>query len=94
MCGIHDVTSGVPQKACWGEFSIVIYGNMAYVQMAAAFAYMGIPSCLDTNLEFQHRPFQQWQSELRATFFDTAVELLDERVLRAPNGLWWLVSVY
>ena len=29
------VMSGVPQMACWGEFSIVICGNMAYVQMAA-----------------------------------------------------------
>ena len=34
--------------------------NIAYVQTAAAFAYRGIPSCLDTNLEFQHQPFQQW----------------------------------
>ena len=34
-CNIRDVTSGVPQKACWDEFSIVIYGNMACVQTAA-----------------------------------------------------------
>ena len=32
--------------------------------------------------------------ELRATFFNTAVVLLDERVLCAPNGLWWLLNVY
>ena len=60
MYGIHDVTSGVPRKACWGEFSIAIYGNIAYVQMAAAFVYRRILSCLDTDLEFQHQPFQQW----------------------------------
>ena len=51
--------SGVPWKACWGEFSIAIYGNVAYFQMAAAFVYRRIPSCLDTDLEFPHRPFQQ-----------------------------------
>ena len=56
-CNIRDVTSGVPQKACWGEFSIVIYGNMAYVQTAAASRTGEIPSYLDTVLEFQHWPF-------------------------------------
>ena len=25
-CNIRDVRSGVPQKACWDEFTIVIYG--------------------------------------------------------------------
>ena len=60
MYGIHDVTSGVPRKAFWGEFSIAIYGNVAYVQTAAAFAYRRIPSCLDADLEFQHWPVQQW----------------------------------
>ena len=25
-CSIHDVTPGVPRKACWGEFSIVCMG--------------------------------------------------------------------
>ena len=25
--------------ACWGKFSIVIYGDMAYAQTAAAFTY-------------------------------------------------------
>ena len=58
MYGIHDVTSGVPRKACWGEFSIAIYGNIAYVQMAAAFVYRILS--LDADLEFQHQPFQQW----------------------------------
>ena len=39
MYGIHDITSGVPQKTSWGKFSITIYGNIAYVQTAAAFVY-------------------------------------------------------
>ena len=56
-CNIRDVTSGVPQKACWGEFSIVIYGNMAYVQTDAASHTGEIPSYLDTDPEFQHWPF-------------------------------------
>ena len=43
---------GVPQNVCWDEFSIVIYGNIAYVQMAAVFMYKRTPSCLDTDLEF------------------------------------------
>ena len=55
--GIRDVTSGVPRKACWGEFSIGIYGNTAYVQTAAVFVYRRIPSCLDADLEIQHWPF-------------------------------------
>ena len=55
MYGIHDVTSGVPRKASWGEFSTAIYGNVAYVQTAAAFTYRGNPSCLHSDLEFQHR---------------------------------------
>ena len=49
--------------ASWGEFFIVIYGNMAYVQKAAASRTREIremPSCLDTDPEFQHRPFQRW----------------------------------
>ena len=46
MYGILDVMSGVSQKACLGEFFIVIYGNIAYIQTAAAFAYRRIPSCL------------------------------------------------
>ena len=57
---IRDVTSGVPQMTCWGEFYIVTYcGNMAYVQTAAASRGREIPSCLGTNPEFQHRPFQK-----------------------------------
>ena len=56
---IRDVTSGVPRMACWGEFSIVNIGNMAHVQTAAASRTGEIPSWLDTDLEFQHRPFQQ-----------------------------------
>ena len=47
MYRIHDVTSGVPRKACWGKFSIAIYGNIAYIQMAAASPYRRIPNCLD-----------------------------------------------
>ena len=54
MYGIRNVTFGVPQKACWGKFSIATYGNIAYVQMAAVLAYRKIPSCLDADLEFQH----------------------------------------
>ena len=53
-CNIRDVTSGVPQMACLGNLSIVIYGNMAYVQRAAASHAGEIPSCLDTNPELQH----------------------------------------
>ena len=69
---IRDVMSGVSQMAYWGEFSIVIYGNVANVQTAAAASHAGkIPSCLDTDPEFQHRPFQQWQIELRPTLLDT-----------------------
>ena len=56
-CNIHDVTSGVSQKLCWGIFSIIIYGNMAYIQTAAASRTGEIPSCLDTNPECQHWPF-------------------------------------
>ena len=59
-CSICDVTSGVPRKACCGKFSIAIYGNMAYVQTAAASCTGKIPSCLDTDPDFQHQPFQQW----------------------------------
>ena len=59
MYGIHDVTPEVPQKACWGEFSTAIYGNVAYIQMAAAFEYRG---CLYSNLEFQ--PFQQLERSI------------------------------
>ena len=77
--------SGVPRKACWGEVSIAMYGNITYIQIAAAFAYWTIPSYLDVDLEFQHWPFQQWYFELRATVFDTAVVLLDERVCMHPT---------
>ena len=56
-CGICDVTSGVPWKACWGKFSIAIYGNVLYIQTAAAFPYRGILSYLDADPEFQHQPF-------------------------------------
>ena len=37
----------------------MVYGSMAYVQTAAALCTGEIPSCLDTDLEFQHWPFQQ-----------------------------------
>ena len=50
-CNIRDVMSGVPQMACWGEVSIVVYGNMACVQTAAASHTGEIPSCLDTDPE-------------------------------------------
>ena len=59
-CNIRDVTSGGPQMACWGEFSIVIYRNMAYIQTAAASCGGEIPSCLGIDPEFHHQPFQQW----------------------------------
>ena len=52
MCGIRDVTFGVPRKACRGKISIAIYKNVAYVQTVAAFAYKGTTNCLDANLEF------------------------------------------
>ena len=55
--GMRLITSRVPRKACWGEFSITIYGNIAYVQMAAAFAYRRIPSCLDADVEMVRRQF-------------------------------------
>ena len=63
-CTIHDVTPGVPILYC-------LYGNMDYVHTAAASRTGEIPSCLDTNPEFQHQPFQQWQIELRPTLIDT-----------------------
>ena len=53
MYGIRDITSRVLRNAYWDEFSIAIYGNIAYGQMAAAFAYRRIPSCLDADLEFR-----------------------------------------
>ena len=59
-CNIRDITSGVPQMASWGEFSIVIFGNMAFVQMAAASRTGEILSCLDTDPEFLHQAFKQW----------------------------------
>ena len=53
-CNICDVIFGVSQMAYWGEFYIVIYGSMAYVQTAAASCTGEIPSCLGTDPEFQH----------------------------------------
>ena len=50
---------------------LLLYGNIAYVQTAAASCIGGIPSCLDGNLEIQHPPFQQWQFELHVTLFDS-----------------------
>ena len=70
-CNICDVMSGVPQMACWGEFYIVIYGNMAHIQTAAALCTGEIPSCLNTDPEFQHQPFQQWYIKLHPTLLDT-----------------------
>ena len=49
----RDVTSGVPRKACWGEFSIAMCGNVAYVQTAAAFAYRGIPNSVVADRSVQ-----------------------------------------
>lgn len=73
----YVVTSGVPHKVCWGEFSTAIYRNVAYIQTAATFMCRGKLSCLHTNLDaFQHQHFQQHKFELCATFFDTALELL------------------
>ena len=68
-CNIRDVTSGVPQMACWGELSIVIYGIVAYIQMAAASHTGEIPSYLDTDPEFQHWPFKSGSSN--SDLFDT-----------------------
>ena len=59
MYGIRDVTSGVPQKACWAEFSIIYMGTWPTFECAASCAEE-IPSCLGTDPKFQHRPFQQW----------------------------------
>ena len=44
---------------------------MVYVPTAATLCTGEILSCLDTDAEFQHWPFQQWQFELRPTLFDT-----------------------
>ena len=71
-CNIRDVMSGVPQKACWGEFSIDIYENMAYVQMAAALRTGEIPSCLHTDPEFQHWPFNIGSLKVPPDLLDTA----------------------
>ena len=75
-CNIRDVTSGVPKMACWGEFSIIIYRNMAYVQMAAASHTGEILSCLDTDPEFQHQPFQRWLTNEGLLSASRAVELV------------------
>ena len=40
------------------------------LQTAATSSTREIPSCLDTDPEFQHPPFQQCQFELRVTFLD------------------------
>ena len=47
-------------KACWGEFSIVIYRNMAYMYVQMAAALCTISSCFSTDPDFQHWSFQQW----------------------------------
>ena len=36
----------------------LLYGNMAYIQTDAALCTGEISSCLDTDPEFQHWPFQ------------------------------------
>ena len=59
-CSIHDVMSGVPRKPAGANSPFLLYGNMTYVQTAAASCAGEIPSCLDTDPEFQHQPFQQW----------------------------------
>ena len=41
---------------------LLLYENMAYVQTAAASCTGEIPSCLDTDPEFQHRPFNSGNS--------------------------------
>ena len=68
MC---DVTPGVPQKVCSSKFSIGVDWNVTCFQTAATLRTREIPSCLDTDPEFQHRPFQQCWFELCATFLDT-----------------------
>ena len=48
---------GYLRRLAVANFPLLLYGNMAYVQTAAASCTGEIPSCLDTNPEFQHRPF-------------------------------------
>ena len=36
-CSIRDVTPGVPRKACWGAFSIVIIWNRGIVKESCQF---------------------------------------------------------
>ena len=47
-------TESVMSRLRKGQISIAIYRNVAYIQMAATFAYKGNLSCLDTDPEFQH----------------------------------------
>ena len=58
-CSICDVTSGVLAGA---NFPLLLYENTAYVQTAAASCTGEIPSCLDTDPEFQHRSFNSGNS--------------------------------
>ena len=51
---------GCLRKSAGANSPLSLYGNMAYVQMDAALCTEEILSCLDTDPEFQHRPFQQW----------------------------------
>ena len=57
-CNICGVMSGVPQKACCSEFSIVIcMGTWPTFKTAAASHAGEIPSWPHTDPEFQHWPF-------------------------------------
>ena len=58
---------GCLRWASWGEFSTDIYGNVAYVQTAAASRTGELLSCLDTDPEFQHQPFQLVNNQPRLT---------------------------
>ena len=66
-CSIHDVTPGVPRKACRSEFSIVIYGNIAYVKMAVTLFAGEIPSCLDSSVSLNSMWLSWTQSKQSAT---------------------------
>ena len=61
-CSIRDVMSGVPQKPAGANSPFLLHGNMAYVQTAATLCTGEIPSCLDTDPEFQHSLFNSGSS--------------------------------
>ena len=54
------MTPGVLQKASWGEIPLAIYGNIVYVQTAAALHTGEIPGHLDTDPELLCEPKGVW----------------------------------